>query len=211
LACLCILSLSAVAAEPVALVEDVTGSSAGVDAMTYVAPGTVIKLGAKDKLVLDYLRSCVRESVAGGTVTVGTETSRITGGTVGRETVPCDGGQLTLSNGEAAESGVVVFRMPPGKKVRVERRLYGLCPLIDLPGGGRLVVERLDHAGEKIEIDVAPAQLVHGSFYDFATAGRSLAAGGLYRASAGGRHVVFTIDPQAQPGQAPLAGRLLKL
>ena len=38
-----------------------------------------------------------------------------------------------------------------------------------------------------------------------------LVAGGLYRATGNGRSVVFKIDPMAQPGAAPLAGRLLRL
>lgn len=206
------------AAEPVALVEDVVGSPAGVEVMAYLTPGSVIRLGASDRLVVDYLASCVRETIKGGVVTIGTVSSNVAGGNVGRETVQCDGVPLKLSTQQAKQSGVVVFRgMPPSKGSRqadpiaVERTLYGLCPLIDLPGGGRLVIERLDQPGETMAIDIPAAQLIGGTFYDFAKSDRSLAAGGIYRATGGGQSVVFKIDPFAQPGRAPLAGRLLRL
>jgi hypothetical protein len=52
---------AAMAADSVALVEDVSGTSAGVEFMDYVAAGREIRLGAEDRLVLDYLRSCWRE------------------------------------------------------------------------------------------------------------------------------------------------------
>jgi hypothetical protein len=210
-------AMPACAADPVALVEDVGGAPAGVEAMSYVTAGSVIRLGGAGRLVLDYLGSCVRETIKGGVVTVGTDASKVAGGTVGRETVQCDGGQLNLSTRQAAQSGVVVFRMPPQRQanqaapVTVDRTLYGLCPLIDLPGGGTLVIERLDQPGEKLTVDIPAAQLTRGSFYDFAKTDRSLAAGGVYRATAGGRSIVFKVDPFAQPGQSPLAGRLLRL
>src|SRR5947207_574682 len=43
----------AVAADPAALVEDVSGASAGVEFMDYLAVGREIRLGAQDRLVLD--------------------------------------------------------------------------------------------------------------------------------------------------------------
>lgn len=50
--------------------------------MDYVEPGQVIRLGAADGLVLGYLKSCWRETITGGTVTVGTEQSQVAGGEV---------------------------------------------------------------------------------------------------------------------------------
>jgi hypothetical protein len=58
---------------------------------------------------------------------------------------------------------------------------------------------------------VSEQQLTRGAFLDFAKAGVSLAAGGLYRAKLGEQEIVFKIDPDAKPGAAPLAGRLARL
>jgi hypothetical protein len=201
------------AADPVALVEDVSGTSAGVGFMDYLTAGKTVKLGGSDRLVLDYLRSCVRETITGGIVTIGADESRVIGGAVKREKVQCDGGKLRLTTDQAAKSGAIVFRGVPKPIAdnQAERTLYGLSPIVDLKGTGTLVVERLDQSADPIVIKVETAQLTHGMFYDFSTAGRVLVAGGLYRATGNGRSVVFKIDPSAQPGAAPLAGRLLRL
>ena len=57
------------AADPSAIVEDTKGK-VEVEFMDYLVPGRVVKLGANDELVLGYLRSCWRETIKGGTVTV---------------------------------------------------------------------------------------------------------------------------------------------
>jgi hypothetical protein len=200
------------AGDPVALVEDVSGSPAGVQPMDYLAVAKVIHLEAKDGVIIDYLHSCVRETIQGGQVTIGTDQSVVAGGTLKRETVECDGGTLRLTADQAAKSGVVVFRKPPKPgQPPVDRTLYGTSPLVELTGAGRLVVERLDKKGERLDVKLAKADLERGSFYDLAKAGHALAAGGIYRASANGHAVVFRIDAAAKPGAAPLAGRLLLL
>lgn len=203
------------AADPVALVEDVTGASAGVQFMDYLTVGKTIHLSAGDTLIVDYLHSCMRETITSGVVTVGQEQSTVKGGSVKREKVECDGGKMHLSAEQAAKSGVIVFRAPPkpsgqAAAAHVEKTLYGLSPLVDLRGAGQLVVERIDRPGERMEIEIPAGQLVRGAFYDFAKHGKSLSAGGVYRASAHGRSVVFKIDPFAQPGNASLVGRLLQ-
>jgi len=206
---------AAVAAEPVALVEDVSGTEAGVEFMDYLAAGREIRLAAKDRLVLDYLRSCWRETITGGIVTIGAEQSTVVGGAVSRDKVECDGGKMRLTADQAAKSGVVVFRAPPkpgaAHNAPVERRIYGLSPIVELGGGGKLVVERLDKPDAALVLDIAPAQLLRGRFYDFARNGQALAAGGTYRASIAGRSVVFQIDAKAKPGATAPAGRLLTL
>ena len=67
---------AASAQSPVAVVEEVQGKVTGAEFMDYVAPGTIIKLGADGKVVLGYMKSCRRETITGiGTVIVGTEES----------------------------------------------------------------------------------------------------------------------------------------
>jgi len=78
---------SAGAAAPlqVALVEDVSASSAGgVMLMDYVETGKVIALGPDDTLVLSYMTSCIQETIRGGTVTVGTTQSEVRSGKIKR-------------------------------------------------------------------------------------------------------------------------------
>jgi hypothetical protein len=206
---------SASAADPVALIEEVGGTPPGVEFMDYLAAGREIHLGQNDRLVIDYLRSCWRETIKGGTVTIGAEQSSVAGGMVSREKIECDGGKLRLSADQAAKSGVVVFRAPPKpaavSKLTVERTIYGVSPLIELGGSGTLIVERLDIPGAPLTVEVNPDQLLRGAFYDFAKDDRALVAGGVYRLSIGGRAVVFQVDAKAKSGATAPAGRLLKL
>ncbi|HEY6334504.1 MAG TPA: hypothetical protein VI113_01345 [Alphaproteobacteria bacterium] len=184
--------------------------------MDYLSSGKVIKLGTADRLVISYFHSCTRERITGGVVTIRDDQSDVVGGAVQREKVECDGGHLHLTTEQAAKSGVIVFRAPPKPggqtaEIQIERTLYGQSPLIDLRGGGKLVIERLDAAGEKLELDLPAVSLLRGKFYDCAKHGVVLAQGGVYRASVKGRSVVFKIDPLAEPGEVAFAARLLQL
>ena len=211
------ISAGAASAQQAALVEDAKGRNLDVDFMDYVDAGRVIKLGPTDELVLGYLRSCWRETIKGGTVTVGAEQSTVEGGTVRRQKVECDGGRMRLTQAQSGQAGVMVFRAPPrpagaGASATPQTTLYGLSPVIEVQGGGTVTIERVDQPGEKLTVQVAARQLQRGAFHDLAKADQALVAGGVYRASAGpGREIVFKIDPEAKPGQAPIVSRLLRL
>lgn len=200
--------LGAAAAEgPVAVVEDVKGRVAGVEFMDYVAAGKVIKLGAKDSIVLGYLSSCWRETITGGVVVVGEERSTVHAGTIERSKVDCDTGQMQLSERQAKQSAGTVFR---GVPLRPEFTVYGLSPIIEIKHRGLLILERLDKPGERYEVAIGRDSLVRGKFYDFAKTGKSLAANGVYLAQLGEQKVVFKVDPQAKPGSTPIVGRLVR-
>jgi hypothetical protein len=209
----------AAAQAPVAVVEDVTGSVAGVEFMDFVEAGKVIRLGPQGSIVLSYLKSCTRESIKGGTVTVGAERSDIKAGMVERTKEPCDTRKVTLSSQEANQAAGLVLRgqPPPDARDRHVRfdlpepqlTLYGSSPIVELKGGGTFVIERLDKVGERHVETIAGKQ--EGDFFDFASVGKSLVAGGLYRASAGTRRLIFRIDHHAQAGRTPIIGRLLRL
>jgi hypothetical protein len=81
---------AASAASPVALIEELSGSSAGLEVMDYLEAGHTIRLRARETLVLTYLYSCTRERITGGTVTVGTQQSEVLSGKVERTKIPCD-------------------------------------------------------------------------------------------------------------------------
>jgi hypothetical protein len=201
---------------PVAVVEDVSGKTAGVEFMDYVFAGKVIRLAPSDSLVLDYMKSCWHEDIVGGTVTVGAEQSQVKDGRVRRTKVECDGGKMALTTQQASKSGAMVFRSgpkatpPAGALPAPQLTLYGLSPVVDIKGGGHLVIERLDQPADKIDVTIADHQLFRGALFDFAKDNKELAAGGLYRASVGAHQVVFKIDPYARPGEAPLLSRLLR-
>ena len=139
--------------------------------------------------------------------TVGAERSEVKDGRVQREKVECDGGRPKLTKEQAGKSGLMVFRK--GKKASAspppppERVLYGTSPFITLPGGGRVVIERLDRRGKKYEVDVS------GGYADLSSMGIALRPGGLYRVRAGKKKIVFQVDRSAQPGKWPIISRLI--
>jgi hypothetical protein len=209
------LVLTASAQSPAAVVEELAGNLPGIAFMDYVDPGQVIRLGAHDRIVLGYLKSCWRETITGGTVTVGPDQSEVAGGEVARTKVACDGGKMMLSAELAGKSGAMVFRQAPKPQpvalLHPEFTLYGLSPVFELRPPGKLVLERLDQRGERHELAVTGQGLMRGAFFDCAKAGVALAPGGIYRAKYADREIVFKIDPDAKAGDAPLLGRLARL
>ena len=205
---------SAAAQAPVAIVEDVQGNVSGVEVMDYVVPGKVIKLGPKASIVLGYLKSCWRETITGGLVVVGTEQSMVHLSDIQRVKVDCDVNAVELQDREVAQSGASTFRsLGAGQEVAQPTlpTLYGLSPIVEVKGGGALIIERLDAPGERYAVTLTRTSLVRGKFYDFAKSTIFLTAGGTYAASLGSRKITFKVDPRATPGSTPIIGRLLRL
>ncbi len=204
-----IYSPGAVAKPPSAIVEDVNASGAGVAFMEYVEAGRVIRLGASGTLTLGYLRSCLRETITGGKVTVGMEQSKVAGAKLVRERIECDGTKLLLTPAQAAKSMGAVFRAPPAGSgaglPQPQFTLYGASPVISLSTpSGTVVLKRLDRPAEDLTI------AVEGGFADLALLNKSLKPGGIYRARDGKFAVVFKVDLFARPGRGPLVGRLIR-
>jgi hypothetical protein len=101
---------AASAASPVALIEDLSGNPAALEVMDYLETGQVIRLGVRETLVLSYLKSCTRETITGGTVTVGTEQSEVVSGRVERTKVRCDRARASASAEYVIQSSGHVFR-----------------------------------------------------------------------------------------------------
>ena len=205
---------SAAAQSPVAIVEDVKGKVTGAEFMDYVAPGTVIKLGAEGLVVLGYMSSCIRETIRGGVAIVGTEESRTSLAEVNREKVDCDNKRAQLSDRAATQSAATTFRsITPARQDLAQQQavVYGLSPVIQLTKPGKLLIERIDVPGERFEAVLNAKMLVKGKFYDLAAAGKSLSPGGTYAVTAGSSRTVFRIDPLARPGASPIVGRLVRL
>jgi hypothetical protein len=193
----------------VALVEDLSGHPAGVQLMDYLEPGQVIRLGAKDKIVVSYLRSCVRETITGGVVTVGVDQSEIQSGKLERAKMRCDGARM-LRAAETGPAAGTVFRGTPPHALKPQFTLFGASPLLEVHSPGTVVIERLDQRGERHAIEISREQLTHGPFYDFADAGKALPAGGTYRADFAGQELVFKVDADASPGKTAIVTRLLR-
>src|SRR6267378_4554658 len=101
----------AAADSPVAIVEEVQGKVSGAEFMDYVAPKTVIKLGANGSIVISYMNSCRRERISGiGTVIVGTEESIVHLADVQGEKTECDSSQAHATTRETSEVAATVLR-----------------------------------------------------------------------------------------------------
>ena len=69
--------IPAFAGNGVALIERLSGPSQRVELMTYAHAGQVIHLGADQTMVLSYRDTCIRETITGGTITIGTGQSEV--------------------------------------------------------------------------------------------------------------------------------------
>jgi hypothetical protein len=213
--CVGLLALASPAAAepPVAVVEEVSGKVTGAEFMDYVAPKVVIKIGAGGSIVLSYMQSCRRETISGiGTVIVGTEESVVHLADVKAEKTACDSNQSHAINRATSEVAATVMRsvVPINTLPKPQLTLYGTSPFVQAKGRGTLVMERLDVTGERQQIDLDGKQL-KGRFFDFASANRALAPGGVYAATFGASKIVFRVDPWAHPGATPIVGRLLRM
>src|SRR5258705_4621402 len=163
------------------VVEVVQGTVTGVEFMDYVVGCKVMKLGPNGAVVLGYMKSCWRETITGvGTVIVGAEESMVHLGQVKANKVACDSTHSRLVDRQVGESAATVVRSMDGKvSTSPQFTLYGLSPVVETTGRGRLVVERLDVKGERYDVDLTPASVVRGKFYDFAKTRTTLKPGGI--------------------------------
>jgi|tagenome__1003787_1003787.scaffolds.fasta_scaffold20514983_2 hypothetical protein len=207
---------AASAGSPVALIEEMSGNPAALEVMEYLEPGRIIGLSARQTIVVSYLNSCTRETITGGTVTVGAEQSEVLSGKVERTKVRCDRGKASLSGELAVQIAGRAFRgLTPVHEVAPiphinEPTVYGLAPMLEVRSPGVLVIERLDRPDPAYAIYIDQEQLVRG-YYDFARWGKTLVAGGTYRAAAGANEIVFKVDLEAKDGRVPILSRLVRL
>jgi hypothetical protein len=210
----CAFATPVVAQAPAAIVEEVTGSSSGTSFMDYVETGRTINLAPGDSVVLSYLKSCIREVISGGAVTVGVDQSEGPSAKIERSKVDCDANRMMLAPRQASDAAGLVFRKLSPETMNElipQFTLYGLCPIFDLKGDGTLVVVRLDKPGERIVLGVSQRQRMHDALVDFASTGLSLSAGGVYAATWRTQQVIFRVDRDAKLGQTPIVGRWLRL
>ncbi len=195
---------------PVAIIEDIQGHDSQLSFMDYVNEGRVIKLGDSGKLIIGYLRSCRRETITGGTVTVGMLQSKVVKGQLLREDVECDGGNANLSGQVAATSGALAFRGTTKSQVGMrqpELTIYGTSPVIRLKqANAEIIIERTDKRGKQYSYKLK------GKHIDLADKKLSLSLGGTYKiAVKGGKSKSFKVDKYAERGKIPIVSRLIDL
>lgn len=204
-----------VAPSVTAMVESLSAPIAGIAALDYLPSGRSLALPAGATLVLDYLGTCVQETITAGaegsTVRIGPAQSAVTHGRVVRRRMDCDGGDLQISAAQADIGGVAVSRgIGPALP---SLTLHGTMPVIAAPLDAPVHIIRLD--ADAPERDVRPPPGAGGgsgrTLIDLARTGTALAAGGTYRISQGQRAVVIRIDPAARPGPLPVMLRLVPL
>lgn len=199
--------LPAMAAEPTAIIEEIAAPSAGLAFMDYLVPDRVIELKPGETITLGYLHSCLRETITGGHIKVGPRKSAVTGGTIKRERVECDGGAMKLNSEQSGKGLVMVLRAPPASSgmPKPSLEIFGTSPFIKFSSGkANISIERLDRQGHKLALASSK------DYIDMAASGRTLKPGGLYRARSGKREIVFKVNRFAEPGAGPIIGRLIR-
>jgi len=200
------ISFSAARADELAaIVEDASPSVSAVGLFEYLSPGTELRLASEDWLVLGYLRSCKQEHITGGDITIDEEESIVTGGSVKRQIVECDGGSLQLTAEQSDRAGVAVMRKSDGA-IESALTVHSLSPQFQIRGTAEfLSLESIDRP-QKIQ-----KFKIHANRVDLAEHSIQLRKGGLYRAKAAENEIIFRVDKFARPGISPLLSRLIPL
>ncbi|MHA1573899.1 MAG: hypothetical protein ACTSX8_07880 [Alphaproteobacteria bacterium] len=192
-----------------AIVEELSASIVGIQPMDLLEQGRIIELGEGVTLTLGYLRSCIRETITGGRVTVGEEESKVENGTRLAEEVDCDGGLFIKSSKRGDEVAGAVFRKGNSRRKKLPKpqwTVFGTNPVFRLSKpSARILIERLDKEDES-PIDLA----VDGLLVDLSKLGILLHPGGLYSISDGSATYVVKVSPLAVP-DAPLLSRLIPM
>jgi hypothetical protein len=100
----------------VALIEGLATPSQRVELMTYAHVGQVIHLNADQTMVLSYRDTCIRETITGGTITIGTGQSEVrSAASVDRVQNTCglrkvDVSQTDALGGRAFRGGQIRYR-----------------------------------------------------------------------------------------------------
>ena len=182
---------------PTAVVEEAAGvGTPGIAEFTYLQPGQKIELGSKGSLRLTYFSSCTVETIRGGTVTIGTVASEVSGGKVERSTSQCQAQEVAGAS-SATEFGASVKRVTPyDPNLWAEATVSTQKPSFSWGGGSAtLRLVELDAA----EPRVAWEGKVKGPVAAFPKGAAPLAVGMPYRVEidSGGTTLaaVFSVDP----------------
>jgi hypothetical protein len=197
------------------MIESLSAPVPGAQEMAYLSAGQTIDVPPAATMVLDYLDSCVRETITGGRVTVGSAQSQVAGGRVSRERPGCDGDALLqLTAAESDRGGAAVWRAVPGKGAALPPpavTLQGVFPFVVADQPAHLVIRRLDREAPPIELVLRRRAGAARASGDLAPPGTALAPGGLYAIGDSAEHqLIFKVAEDADRSLS-LPGRLLPL
>ena len=97
--------------EPAAMVEEITSGPDSLSAYDYLYPGRVISLGENGALTLIYFKTCLRERILGGKVTVQEHKSIVQGSSqLSRNAAGCGLIDRQFYNDDRRTSAAMVFR-----------------------------------------------------------------------------------------------------
>ena len=193
---LSIMVSAAMAAQPVALVEESHGAVVGVGDFDMLTEGQSFDLGKDAILVLGYLQSCIHERIEGGLVTVGREQSEVrNGGKVRREQVECGGGSLLLSSAQAQASGGIVLRKAV-KSHGTARVVHSTRPFFLTRSPQDIVLTREGNPGESHRLP-SHCRSEGRCGVDLAETALSLQPGASYQVRSGSAVVLFSIADDA--------------
>ena len=171
----------------VAWVERIDATGLTLQPLEMLQQNRVIVLPPSGVLVIGYFRSCMLETVTGGTVVIGAEHSTVAGGTVVRKRIACDPEAL-LTDGASLTAAGQVLRSTPLHIVVLHSR----SPAFIVPPGTALTIGRTDGVQGKTEFHPDEGKRL----IDLERRNVSLPPGE-YVAEAAGVSVRFTIAPDA--------------
>lgn len=198
--------LPAYADEPMILVESVSAPVPNVSPMTYINTGATVDLGQSTVLVLDYLNSCVRETITGGVVHVAVPISQVDNGSFKNARLACDAGNLA-SAAVASQGGVVYRALGDPLLIR------SIDPIFVAATAGTLVITQEGEIDSpKIQVQI-PDNGRHGPFaLDLSKAHAPLLQPGItYRATMGDRHVIFRVAQESGGDNVPALQRIVPI
>jgi len=203
---LIILSSQVNAQGPAALVESVSEVQSEVNAFDFLYEGDQVDLGPVGQITLGYLANCVRESIVGGQITIGSMESETKGSvSITKSVESCNSEQLVLASNEIVQSGATAYRALGSSEP--ELVLEFVQPIILTSRARQIVLKRLDEKESRVKLKLDASTVSQAT--DLVQEGFSLTPGGTYMLTASGRSLVFKVSNDASTDTSKFMSRLL--
>lgn len=185
------------AAKPVAIVEDSPKTEGRGQAFDLMNESEVVTLAPGETLVLGYLKSCLRETITGGTVTIGAKESTVEGGKVTREKTECTVTKLALTADESQQSATIAFR-------GAIKHVYTRQPLIVAEKSETVKIEPVE-GGESWNLKPANGRI------DFQAAKVEMQPGMRYKVTGAKASLIVEVDAAATTAKTGTLERVVVL
>lgn len=199
-AALILLGASAQAApRPVAIVEESAKTEGRGQVFDLLTENDTMQLAAGETIVLGYLKSCVRETITGGSVTIGAKESVVEGGKVAREKTECAVNKLLLTEDQSQQSATIAFR--PGDTLK---HIYTRQPVI-MAGMSENVTIQPFEGGESWDLVPENGRI------DFRAAKFEMQPGMRYRVTGAKATIIVEVDAAATTAKTGTLERVVIL